>query len=112
MLTYISPTAVPRCWQFQMGLTVSPRIPLLCRNSAGNFISFAHNAKREVIHGNINSGFNSQAKHLPKAGTNVDWLCPILVVIWFVRTTYNGNRSKQTKFPEKQHTSGREATDL
>lgn len=24
----------------------------------------------------------------------------------------NGNRSKQTKFPEKQHTSGREGTDL
>lgn len=111
MLTYISPTAVPRCWRFQMGLTFSPRILLLCRNSAGNFISFAHNAKREVIRGNINSGFNSQAKHLPKAGTNVDWLCPILVVIWFVRTTYKW-KQKQTKFPEKQHTSGREGTDL
>lgn len=34
-----------------------------------------------------NSVFNSQANHLPKAGTNVDWPCPILVVIWFVRTT-------------------------
>lgn len=101
MLTYISPTAVPRCWRFQMGLTVSPRILLLCRNSAGNFISFAHNAKREVIHGNINSGFNSQAKHLPKAGTNVDWLCPILVVIWFVRTTYKWKQKQTNKISRK-----------
>lgn len=31
--------------------------------------------------------FHLKDKHLPKAGTNVDWLCPILVVIWFVRTT-------------------------
>lgn len=50
----------------------------------------------------INSVFNSQAKYLPKAGTNVDWFCPILVVIWFVRTTYK-RKQKQTnkKMPRK-----------